>query len=157
MECSVVMHAVLRDGDARKAYERLADFTAYPDFTDTVRTVSVTMLSPTEVESSWAVNFRKGILTWSERDHLDPVERRIVFEQIRGDFKRFTGSWLVIDRDGVVRVDFNSRFDLGIASLAALIDPVACTALRDAVRDILLGLFGPEIEINVLEAAPLVA
>ena len=157
MECSVVMHAVLRGGDGAKAYERLADFTAYPDFTAAVRTVSVTPLSPTEVESTWEVNFRKGILIWSERDHLDPVQRRIVFKQITGDFARFTGSWLVIDGDGVVRVEFSSRFDLGIASLAALIDPVACTAMRDAVRDILLGLFGPETEINVLEAAPLAA
>jgi ribosome-associated toxin RatA of RatAB toxin-antitoxin module len=157
MECSVVMHAMLRGGDATKAYERLADFTAYPDFTDTVRTVSVTILSPTEVESTWEVNFRKGILVWSEHDHLDPVARRIVFEQITGDFAMFTGSWLVINGEGVVRVEFSSRFDLGIASLAALIDPVACAALRDAVRDILLGLFGPEIEINVLEAAPLAA
>ena len=157
MECSVVMHAVLPGGNARKAYERLADFTAYPTFTDTVRTVAVTALSPTEVESAWEVNFRKGILVWSERDHLDPVRRRIAFEQITGDFARFTGSWLVVDGDGPVRVEFSSRFDLGIASLAALIDPVACAALRDAIRDILLGLFGPEIEISVLEAAPLAA
>jgi hypothetical protein len=52
-------------------------------------------------------------------------------------------------------VEFASRFDLGIASLASLVDPVACTALRDAVRDIHHGLFGEHNEIRVIEAAPL--
>ncbi len=154
MECSVIVHALLPDGDAKVMFDRLADFAAYPDFTDTVRTVAVTTVSPTEVESSWEVNFRKGILVWSERDDIDPVARRIGFEQITGDFATFTGSWLVIDTDPGVRVEFASRFDLGIASLAALIDPVACAALRDAVRDILIGLFGKDIELREIEAAP---
>lgn len=154
MQCSVIVHALLPDGDARVVFDRLADFAAYPDFTDTVRTVAVVTVSPTEVESSWEVNFRKGILVWSERDEIDPVGRRIGFEQITGDFATFTGSWLVIEADQGVRVEFASRFDLGIASLAALIDPVACAALRDAVRDILFGLFGSGIEIREIEAAP---
>lgn len=154
MECSVVMHALLPDADAAASFDRLADFAAYPNFTDTVRTVGVTQVSPTEVESTWEVNFRKGILVWTERDLIDPVGRRIEFEQTKGDFATFTGSWLVVEVDGAVRVEFASRFDLGIASLASLIDPVACAALRDAIRDILIGLFGADIEITVLEAAP---
>jgi ribosome-associated toxin RatA of RatAB toxin-antitoxin module len=155
MECSVVMHAVIPRGDVKKAFDRLADFAAYPDFTDTVRTVEVVTLSPTEVESSWEVNFRKGILVWKERDDIDPVARRIAFDQTTGDFAMFTGSWLVLEEGENARVEFASRFDLGIASLASLVDPVACAALRDAVRDILLGLFGDQIEIRVIEAAPL--
>ncbi len=154
MECSVVVHAVLPGTAALVAFDRLADFAAYPEFTDTVRTVSVTTLSPTEVESTWAVNFRKGVLVWSERDDIDPVALRIGFTQLTGDFARFTGSWLVIEQDPGVRVEFASRFDLGIASLASLIDPVACAALRDAVGDILRGLFGADIEIRNVEAAP---
>jgi ribosome-associated toxin RatA of RatAB toxin-antitoxin module len=154
MECSVVVHALVPDQEAKVVFERLADFAAYPEFTDTVRTVAVTTVSPTEVESSWEVNFRKGILVWSERDEIDPVARRISFAQITGDFATFTGSWLVVETEAGVRVEFASRFDLGIASLAALIDPVACAALRDAVRDILRGLFGAGIEVTEIEAAP---
>ncbi len=155
MECSVVMHAVIPQGDVQKTFDRLADFAAYPDFTDTVRTVEVVTISPTEVESTWEVNFRKGILVWKERDDIDPAARRIAFDQTTGDFARFTGSWLVLQEGQDVRVEFASRFDLGIASLASLVDPVACTALRDAVRDILIGLFGSGIDIRVIEAAPL--
>ena len=154
MECSVVLHALLPGGDAKQAFDRLADFAAYPEFTATVRTVSVTRISPTQVESAWQVNFRKGILVWTERDHIDPDARRIGFEQITGDFSMFTGSWLVVEAGDDTRVEFASRFDLGIASLASLIDPVACAALRDSVRDILLGLFGADITVEVLEAAP---
>ncbi|MEV0328379.1 hypothetical protein CA850_20705 [Micromonospora echinospora] len=154
MECSVVVHALLPGADAKESFDRLADFAAYPNFTDTVRTVGVTQVSPTEVESTWEVNFRKGILVWTERDEIDPVGRRIAFDQLTGDFAMFTGSWLVVEVGDDVRVEFASRFDLGIASLASLIDPVACAALRDAVRDILLGLFGSGIEVHAVEAAP---
>ncbi|MEU4565259.1 SRPBCC family protein [Micromonospora sp. NPDC023956] len=155
MECSVVVHALLPGADVTESFDRLADFAAYPNFTDTVRTVGVTQVSPTEVTSTWEVNFRKGILVWTERDEIDPVERRITFDQLSGDFAMFTGSWLVVEVGDDVRVEFASRFDLGIASLASLIDPVACAALRDAVRDILLGLFGADIEVRAVEAAPL--
>jgi ribosome-associated toxin RatA of RatAB toxin-antitoxin module len=154
MRCSVILHAWLPGGDAGAVFARLADFAAYPEFTNTVRTVSVTRLGPTRVESTWEVNFRKGILVWAEHDDIDPVARRIGFTQTRGDFAMFTGEWLVHEEDSGVRVEFVSAFDLGIASLAALIDPVACNAMRDAVRDILLGLFGPDTEVKVIEAAP---
>jgi ribosome-associated toxin RatA of RatAB toxin-antitoxin module len=155
MECSVILHAVLPQGEAKKVFDRLADFAAYPEFTDTVRTVSVTPLSPTRAASKWEVNFRRGILVWAERDDIDPVSRQISFEQTRGDFAMFTGHWLVVEVGAGVRVEFVSRFDLGISSLAALIDPVACAAMRDGIRDILLGLFGKDIQIRVVEAAPL--
>ncbi|MER5336728.1 SRPBCC family protein [Micromonospora sp. NPDC002717] len=155
MECSVIVHALLPRADAKESFDRLADFAAYPEFTDTVRTVGVTRVSPTEVESTWEVNFRRGILVWTERDQIDPVNRRIDFEQTKGDFATFTGSWLVVEADEGVRVEFDSRFDLGIASLASLIDPVACAAMRDSIRDILRGLFGADIEVTVVEAAPL--
>ncbi|HEY0698836.1 MAG TPA: hypothetical protein VGD43_13615, partial [Micromonospora sp.] len=72
MECSVIVHALLPRADAKEAFDRLADFAAYPEFTDTVRTVGVTRVSPTQVESKWEVNFRKGILIWTERDEIDP-------------------------------------------------------------------------------------
>jgi ribosome-associated toxin RatA of RatAB toxin-antitoxin module len=154
MRCSVILHAWLPGRDATAVFERLADFPAYPEFTATVRTVSVNRLSPAELESTWEVNFRKGILVWSEHDTIDPVARRIGFAQTRGDFAVFDGEWLVYQEESAVRVEFVSAFDLGIASLAALIDPVACNALRDAVRGILLGLFGQDIEIRVVQAAP---
>ncbi|MEU3454590.1 SRPBCC family protein [Micromonospora sp. NPDC006766] len=155
MECSVIMHALLPGADAKESFDRLADFAAYPEFTDAVRTVGVTRVSSTEVESKWEVNFRRGILVWTERDEIDPVNRRIVFDQVTGDFATFSGTWLVVETDDGVRVEFDSRFDLGIASLASLIDPVACAAMRDSIRDILLGLFGSGIEVIVVEAAPL--
>ncbi|MEH1015555.1 SRPBCC family protein [Micromonospora sp. CPCC 206060] len=155
MECSVIVHALLPTADAKESFDRLADFAAYPEFTDTVRTVGVTRISPNQVESKWEVNFRKGILIWTERDTIDPVNRRIGFEQTKGDFATFTGSWLVVEAGESVRVEFDSRFDLGIASLASLIDPVACAAMRDSVRDILVGLFGADIEVTVVQAEPL--
>jgi ribosome-associated toxin RatA of RatAB toxin-antitoxin module len=155
MECSVVVHALLSGADTQQTFDRLADFAAYPEFTDAIRTVQVTHIDSTTLESTWEVNFRKGILIWTERDTIDPATRRIDFVQTKGDFSVFTGSWLVVEEGDTVRVEFASRFDLGIASLASLIDPVACTALRDAISEILRGLFGTDIEVETIEAAPI--
>lgn len=154
MECSVVVHALLPGADAQATFDRLADFGAYREFTDAIRTVEVTQADPSNWESTWEVNFRKGILIWTERDTVDSAARRIDFVQTKGDFSVFTGSWQVVEEGDLVRVEFTSRFDLGIASLADLIDPVACAALRDAISDILRGLFGADIEVKAIEAAP---
>jgi ribosome-associated toxin RatA of RatAB toxin-antitoxin module len=156
MECSVVVHALVPGGNADEAFDRAADFERYPVLTRSVRTVSLRDLGSASLESTWEVNFRKGVLVWTEQDTIDPANRRIEFRQTKGDFASFAGSWVVTESGDDVLVAFASRFDLGIASLAALVDPIACAALRDGIHDILLGLFGEDIEIRDIEAAPLV-
>ncbi len=97
------------------------------------------------LESDWVVNFRNGILAWTERDAVDRTARTIAFEQLDGDFAVFTGSWAVApDGDGTV-VRFEATFDLGMPSLAPMVDPIAERALVDNIRAILEGLLGPAV------------
>lgn len=129
---------------ADEAYRRLIDFDRYPELTSTVRSVDV---EPGDVDdvllSSWAVDFRGGILHWTERDSLDRTARVLSFEQVVGDLDVFAGRWHVLpDGDGC-RVLFDAELDMGIPSLAAIIDPIARNALRDNVLLILSGLLGP--------------
>ena len=85
------------------------------------------------------------MLAWTERDVVDPAARRIDFEQVDGDFVVFTGVWAVEpDGDGVT-VRFTASFDLGMPSLAPMVDPIAVRTLVDNVQAILRGLLGPRV------------
>lgn len=130
---------------ADRVFAAVADFAAYPRFTETVREVVVTDLGDGVVESAWEVNFRNGVLAWTERDATDADTRRIAFEQTEGDFAVFTGAWAVDPAGDGARVDFTASFDLGMPSLAPMIDPIAERALVDNIRAILTGLLGPSV------------
>ncbi|MDI2132301.1 type II toxin-antitoxin system RatA family toxin [Yinghuangia seranimata] len=156
MECSVVLDARLPGRRPDDAFALVADFERYPELTDNVRNVTVRHSSSDGLlDSTWEVTFRRGILIWSERDHLDPAARVIEFTQTKGDFAKFTGTWRIDETPDGSLVTFTSRFDLGIASLASLVDPVACAAMRDGITDILKGLFGKDTEVREIEAAPI--
>ncbi len=141
----VAVTAAVPGAPADEVFAAVADFASYAEHTDTVREVVVTPLTDGGVESAWEVNFRNGVLAWTERDVVDPGRRRIDFEQVDGDFVLFTGTWAVEpDGDGSV-VRFTASFDLGMPSLAPMIDPIAERALVDNVRAILAGLLGPAV------------
>ncbi|MFJ4785219.1 type II toxin-antitoxin system RatA family toxin [Streptomyces sp. NPDC088794] len=126
----------------RQAYDRIRDFARYPDLVDVVRSVTV---RPSEaasaVLSDWEVDFRNGVLAWSEEDVFDDAALRIEFRQTEGDFESFEGRWEVTPtaRDGA-RVRFTAAFDFGLPSLAGIIDPVAERVLRETIEDILRAL-----------------
>jgi hypothetical protein len=123
-----------------EAYRRLADFERYPAHAETVRSVEL-FERDSAAYSRWRVDFRGGVLCWTERDDADPVNLRLDFEQVDGDLDRFVGGWSV-DADGSgSRLVFTAELDLGIPSLAPLVDPIAREALRGNIRSILSGLF----------------
>lgn len=126
------------------AYARVGEFGRYPDLVDAVRSVTVHPCPPgAPVPSDWAVNFRNGVLRWSEVDTFDPVLRQIHFEQTTGDFEHFSGDWRVDpDDDQGCRVTFAAEFDFGIPSLAGILDPIAGRVLRETIRTILAALLG---------------
>ncbi len=140
----VAVTAVVPGARPDEVFAAVADFAAYPRHTDAVRDVVVRPAGGV-VESDWEVNFRNGILAWTERDAVDPSARKIAFEQLDGDFAVFSGSWTVEpDGDGAV-VRFEATFDLGMPSLAPMVDPIAERALVENIRAILGGLLGPAV------------
>ncbi|HEX6358725.1 type II toxin-antitoxin system RatA family toxin [Actinophytocola sp.] len=129
--------------DAAECYQRLSDFARYPELTDAVRSVEVDPPGPDgAVHSRWTVLFRNGLLRWTESDTLDPVARTITFRQLTGDFETFEGQWSVHERETGCDIAFDAHFDLGIPSLAAILDPVAESTLRANILTIVRGLLG---------------
>jgi ribosome-associated toxin RatA of RatAB toxin-antitoxin module len=148
MSCHLHTQALVPDADADEVFARVRDFERYADYTDAVRSVSVTADQAGTVDSDWAVNFRGGVLRWSERDIIDPVRRTIDFEQVSGDFASFTGTWTVSPAGTDVVVGFDCVFDLGIPSLEAMLNPVAIRALDQSIGLILRGLLGESVELS---------
>ncbi|MFI6762866.1 type II toxin-antitoxin system RatA family toxin [Micromonospora sp. NPDC050417] len=142
---------------AADVYRKLRDFGAYPRYTDAVREVKVVTLGDHSVETRWSVNFRNGVLCWTERDTFDDAARTIAFTQIDGDFHLFDGSWAVCQDGPDVRVRFACTFDLGMPSLAAIVNPIACEALVENIQLILHGLLGDDVAFHDANAPVLAA
>lgn len=141
----VEIEALVPATNADLVFDRVCDFTHYTEYTNAVREVTVRPAVDGMIESEWSVYFRNGILCWSERDHIDRDARAITFEQLDGDFDQFNGTWSVEPVGDDVRVVFTASFDLGMPSLAAIIDPIAERTLRENMRLILRGLLGQDI------------
>ncbi|MFJ9894477.1 type II toxin-antitoxin system RatA family toxin [Streptomyces sp. NPDC091280] len=148
MTCHVTVEAIVPDQDAARVFDRVQDYERYTEYTETVRSVTVTPGPADTLESAWEVRFRGGLLRWTERDVMDPAARRITFDQLTGDFARFTGTWDITQAGRDVTVLFACAFDLGIPSLEPIINPVAMRALDESMGLILRGLLGAEIRLT---------
>lgn len=134
--------------DATSVYEALADFGSYPRHMSSVRKVDVLTRSGSGCTSAWEVEFRNGLLRWTEKDDFDPDFLRITFAQVEGDLEAFSGRWEVTPLDMGCLVTFSAVFDLGIPSLAAFLEPVAESAIEENVSKVLRGLFGAECHVD---------
>jgi ribosome-associated toxin RatA of RatAB toxin-antitoxin module len=127
------------------AFASLSDFSRYPKLTDVVRNVTVSEKDGHSV-SHWEVNFRKGVMKWSERDTFDWDEREIVFVQTEGDPKSFSGRWHVVPGAGdTITVTFEADFDLGMPSIASIVEPIAERTLAENTRMIIEQLMDKEV------------
>lgn len=123
------------------AYARLSDFSRYPEFSEAVRAVTLREERPDATVSSWEANFRQGILQWVEEDRFDRANHTIHFNQIEGDVDYFAGTWQVLPDQENCQIHFAAAIDLGIPSMADILEPIAERALRENIRSIIAGLF----------------
>jgi len=140
----VEMLAKVRGRLAAEIYPILCDFSTYASCVDAVRTISVEQLDG-RFTSNWEVDFHGGIMRWKEEDIFLREQHAIQFRQLEGDVDHFSGEWRITNQDGGCRIEFRADFDLGVAGLSEVLDPIADAALRENVRGIIVGLLG-EVE-----------
>lgn len=139
-------------GDPSEVFEVLTDFERYPEATEIVRAVSTAGGDGPRLVSTWEVGFRNGVLRWTEEDEFDERRRTITFNQLEGDFDHFAGVWRVEDAEDGCVVRLRAEFDLGMPTLAAMLDPIAERALRENITKIIEGLI--DRPVDVLPAGP---
>jgi ribosome-associated toxin RatA of RatAB toxin-antitoxin module len=127
---------------APNVYETLADFGRYPQLSDAVRDVVVTDVADNVTISRWEVNFRAGLLCWTEEDRFDRDALTITFRQLEGDVALFDGMWQCVAVEHGCDITFSARLDMGIPSLADALEPIAVRTLIDNTVSIVNGLVG---------------
>lgn len=133
---------------AHEAFSVLTDFERYPAISEAVHSVRVFDEDGAAV-SSWEVNFRNGVLVWSEYDEVDPDSRTITFSRRDGDPDSFEGRWRVVDDEVAAGclIDFRAEFDIGMGSMSDIVDPVATRTLYENILSIMRGVGGVGTEV----------
>jgi ribosome-associated toxin RatA of RatAB toxin-antitoxin module len=142
----VEIHAFILGMDADAVFDTLADFRHYAELVDVVRSVDMDRPKDGTAHSSWVVEFRNGLLRWTEQDWFRRDKLRLDFNQIEGDFDEFYGGWVLEPESNGVRAALIVDFDFGVPSLASIVEPVAVRVLTDVTQQILLGLFGDRVD-----------
>jgi ribosome-associated toxin RatA of RatAB toxin-antitoxin module len=140
------IRTMVPDADPLAVFDVLAAFERYPAHSPAVRSVFVradgTAGAERPMVSDWEVDFRGGILRWTEEDVIDRERLRIEYRQLSGDIDHFSGYWQVEVAEAGCVVDFGAWFDLGIPSFDDVLDPIAEEAIHENIVSILSGLFG---------------
>lgn len=139
---TVEVTAVAPGRRAAGLYPMVCDFRRYPELTDAVLQVNVDDLGGGRTGCTWLVKFRRGTLKWSEEDRFDAAAHRVDFKLISGDLDQLAGHWQLVDEGDGCRLSFACEFDMGIPTLAHVIEPIAEETLRSHIGLILTGLIG---------------
>ncbi|MBR8740605.1 type II toxin-antitoxin system RatA family toxin [Nocardiopsis sp. MG754419] len=124
----------------------VCDVASYPRFMESVITTNVLSESTresgdVEVVTEWEVQIKGSILKWTEKEIRDPERRRIDYTQQSGDLEVFQGFWQVtpVD-DDVTEATLEVEFEIGVAMLKPMLEPVAARAIERNSSDMLLSL-----------------
>ncbi len=142
----VEFSALIDRKDPGSVFDTLADYARYAELVDEVYSVTLEFRPDGTATSSWEVEFRGGLLRWTEENWFHRDRLQMGFRQVEGDFAEFSGSWLIEPDKDVVIAKLDIEFDFGIPTLAKMVEPVAERVLIDMTRQILLGLFGDHVQ-----------
>lgn len=147
---SIYLHAEVPTNDADLVFKHITDFARYPALSPDVRSVA-TCPPPAAGQpqhTDWEVNFRRGIMRWTERENIDHERLHVEFSQVDGDFDDFHGSWQLTPTGSGCNVELHVTYDFGIESLAGIMDPLAERVIKRVICAVLAGVVG---EVTVLE------
>ncbi|MEV0445774.1 SRPBCC family protein [Streptomyces spectabilis] len=147
---TIHLRVVVPTDDPAGAFDRLINFTQFASLADDVRSVTVDPGPAPGLPrtADWEVNFRRGVMRWSELEAIDHERRQVEFSQTEGDFEEFHGAWRLHPVDGGCEIAFRATYDFGIESLAGMMDPTAERVIKRSVCQVLSGLFG---QVTVVE------
>ncbi|MFC7448312.1 type II toxin-antitoxin system RatA family toxin [Rhodococcus daqingensis] len=137
---NVLISRTITASTPEAVFAQLRDIEKLPQRSSMVRSVEMTTATDGSINSEWEVLFRGGIMRWTEADDFDDRHLRYGFRQLHGDLASFEGYWQVSGAGNNVLVEVYTEFDLGMPSLAEMLNPVAARALEDAMDELLTAL-----------------
>ncbi|WP_406267300.1 SRPBCC family protein [Streptomyces sp. NBC_00191] len=127
-----VLHTTHKSaGTPDQVWKVLLDCEAFPSYMEGVNEVTVTGEEDGRRTSSWVVELKGSEMEWDQEDVIDAARRRLEFRQTEGDLAHYEGYWQVVeDGDGVVGLELNVEFDIGLPMVAEMIHPAVAKALE---------------------------
>jgi ribosome-associated toxin RatA of RatAB toxin-antitoxin module len=150
----VEIHAFIKGLDTDTVFDTLADFSHYAELVNVVRSVEMERTKDGITSSKWVVEFRNGLLQWTEENWFCRDQLRLDFKQIEGDFEQFYGGWVLAREADGVKAALVADFDFGVPSLASIVEPVAARVLTEVTEQVLLGLFGDRVNLRKRTVPP---
>lgn len=132
---------VIKDVDIATVWRVLCDFAAFPALMDDVVAVTCFERRGDVMDSAWRVLLNGSELTWTERDRFIEFQE-IRFHQLEGDLEVWEGVWQVRADGPDVIVALHVTFDLGIPSLAEILNPIGIRAIQANSRQMLDAIKG---------------
>ncbi|WP_157935375.1 type II toxin-antitoxin system RatA family toxin [Kyrpidia spormannii] len=129
-------------GPWHEVFDWVANFERYPEFVPDLTKVVVLERGEDWTISRWEAKIGGTPLGWTERDVWvrEKEGGRIVFEQLEGDLKRFSGHWKVACEGLGSTAEFRCEFEIGLPGLAIMLHPVAGLKLRQSMAGLLRNL-----------------
>lgn len=135
------------DAALDEVWRIVADLESYPATMPDVLSVRYLERRDNVARSEWCVLLNGSELSWIEHDVFEPMSA-IHFCQIEGDLEIFRGSWRLERMRRGVRIELRTEFDIGIPSLAEVLNPIGIHAIQANSHQMLSSICGRAVARN---------
>ena len=125
------------EGDIDEIYEIIKDMQSYPKFMHDLVSVEIMERGEDYTVSHWVSNVDGRRIVWTERDTFYEGDKRIAYQQIKGDLKKMEGQWSLKQREDGVEVLLTVDFEFGIPMIAGLLNPLLKKKVRENSENML--------------------
>jgi len=126
----------IADANIESVWAIISDLENYPEMIADILEVTYLDRSEGMTISSWRALISGSEMSWIQRDVYEPYNR-ISFSQVEGDMEVYCGRWLLEETAEGVRVSWYIEFDIGIPSLAKMLDPIVVEAIKENSKQML--------------------
>ena len=137
-----IENTVTVNAPLEKVFALARDQESFPQFMPDVESVAISERSEggSRTVSDWvavASDFKLKV-RWTEEDLWDSAAHTLRFQQLKGDYTAYGGTWTWTEESpGVTRFDSAIDYDLEIPLIGALLKAVVARLMRDNTQKIL--------------------
>ncbi len=114
------------------------DVERFPDFMPEVQRITILEGGPADerqvVEWVGIIPAFRLTIKWSEEDLWDPIARTCRFNQVKGDFKEYSGEWRFQPTETGTRFESDLHYEIEIPTIGPLIRGVVRKIMTDNVN-----------------------
>jgi len=117
---------IIVNADVEKVYALAKDVERFPDIMPDVEKVTVIERAGSRTVTEWVGKIRQFNRTvkWTEEDHWDDAAKTCTFEQLKGDFSLYRGTWKFAPANGGTRMTLIVEYEYDVPLIGPLIRKV---------------------------------